>query len=184
MPSEREKMLAGEMYDPMDPQLIGERESARSLFEQFNSTSVSQPEKRKELLQLLIGNLGEGVIIEPPLYCDYGSNISLGNNVFINFQAIILDVCEVRIGEATMLGPNVQIYTATHPIDWKERTSGLEFGKPIFIGSHCWIGGGAIICPGVTIGDRSVIGAGSVVTRDIPSDTFAAGNPCKVVRNL
>ncbi len=122
--------------------------------------------------------------LQPPFYCDYGYNIKVGDKVFFNFNCVVLDVAEVIIGSRTLFGPNVQIYTATHPMNYKERASGLEFAKPIAIGEDVWIGGSAVICPGVSIGDRSVIGAGSVVTKDIPVDVFAAGNPSKVIRNL
>ena len=119
-----------------------------------------------------------------PFYCDYGTNIELGEDVYFNFNCVVLDVMKVIIGSRTLIGPNVQIYTATHPMNYKERSSGLEFAKAISIGEDVWIGGGVIICPGITIGDRTIIGAGSVVTKDIPSDMFAAGNPCKVIRKL
>jgi len=177
-------MLTGELYDASDPQLEAERKTARILFQELNRTDENQKELREELLAKLIGKAGEGLWIEPPFYCDYGSNITLGEKVFFNFNCIVLDVAPVTIGDKVLFGPNVQIYTATHPTDWKTRAQWLEFGKPITIGSHCWIGGSAIICPGVTIGDRTIIGAGSVVTRDIPSDVFAAGNPCRVIRKV
>ena len=182
--TEKEKMLAGEMYNAMDPQLVKEREDCRLLFYQFNQLDESHLQDRRKVLAQLMGSHGENLIIEPPFFCDYGSNIYLGDHVFMNYNCILLDVCEIRIGSHTMFGPNVQLYTATHPLEWKERASGLEFGKPITIGEHVWMGGGAIVCPGVSIGDRSVIGAGSVVTKDIPSDVFAAGNPAKVVREI
>jgi maltose O-acetyltransferase len=124
------------------------------------------------------------VWLEPPFYCDYGRNIALGRKVFFNFNCVILDVMAVRIGDRTLCGPAVQIYTAVHPLDAAERSRGLEFAKPVAIGSDVWIGGAAVICPGVTIGDRAVIGAGSVVTRDVPADVFAAGNPCRAIRTL
>ena len=122
--------------------------------------------------------------LQPPFYCDYGYNIKVGERVFFNFNCIVLDVAPVIIGSRTLFGPNVQVYTATHPLNPMERSSGLEFAKPIVIGEDVWIGGSAVICPGVTIGDGTTIGAGSVVTKDIPSTVFAAGNPCKVIRNL
>jgi maltose O-acetyltransferase len=119
-----------------------------------------------------------------PFYCDYGTNMKVGEKAFFNFNRVVLDVAQVTIGDRTLFGPNVQIYTATHPMNFRERASGLEFAKPITIGKDVWIGGSVVICPGVSIGDRTVIGAGSVVTKDIPSDIFAAGNPCKVIRDL
>ena len=184
MKTEKEKMLNGEMYNPLDQQLTEDRRKARLLFKQFNDTRDDQPERRLEILRQLMPSAGDGLWIEPPFYCDYGSNIITGEKVFFNFNCVVLDVMQVMIGSHTLCGPNVQIYTATHPLDWQERSSGAEYAKPVTIGSHVWIGGGAIICPGVTIGDRVVIGAGSVVTKDIPSGVFAAGNPCKVIRAL
>lgn len=184
MPTEKEKMLAGEYYDATDPQLVSERRHARKLTRAFNGTSAEDGKIRKQLLTDLFGHLGQKSTIEPPFYCDYGSNIYLGDRVFFNFNCVILDVVRVDIGDGTMLGPNVQIYTATHPMDFAERGAGLEFGKPIKIGADVWIGGSVVINPGVTIGDRSVIGSGSVVVKDIPAGVFAAGNPCRVIRLL
>ena len=184
MKTEKEKMLAGELYNSSDPVLTEEHRIDRELCRKYVVTTQDQEELRTIILSDLIGAMGKNVFIEPPFYCDYGQNINIGENVFMNFNCMILDVCEVRIGKDTMLGPNVQIYTATHPINWKERANILEYGVPITIGSNVWIGGGAIFNPGVTVGDRSVIGAGSIVTKDIPSDVFAAGNPCKVVKKL
>ena len=184
MKSEKEKMLAAELYDPLDPQLSEERLQTRLLIKALNDTSEDQKEERARVLKKLTPNAGDGLWIQPPFYCDYGSNIKMGEKVFFNFNCVVLDVCEVTIGSRTLFGPNVQIYTATHPMNYKQRASGLEYAKPIAIGEDAWIGGSAIICPGVSIGDRSVIGAGSVVTKDIPSDVFAAGNPCKVIRIL
>ena len=184
MKTEKEKMLAGELYHAHDPILTEERRVARELCKKYNDTTQDQEELRSIILADLMGTTGQNLFIEPPFYCDYGSNIHFGDNVFINFNCVILDVCKVEIGSNTMFGPNVQIYTATHPSDWEERATMLEFGKPIKIGSNVWIGGGAIFNPGITIGDRSIIGAGSVVTKNIPSDVFAAGNPCKVIKEL
>jgi maltose O-acetyltransferase len=183
MPTEKEKMLSGELYRAWDPQLAQERLRARDLTRAFNNTAAAEREVRQEILSRLLGS-GEGVWIEPPFYCDYGSNIYLGRNVYFNFNCVVLDVARVDIGDSTMFGPNVQIYTATHTMDVETRRTGLELGKAISIGSEVWVGGGAIINPGVRIGSRSVIGAGSVVTRDIPEGVFAAGNPCRVIRYL
>jgi len=183
MKSEKEKMLSGELYHAFEPQLDKERNKARMLFYQFNQTTDDQRDLRKEILDKLLG-VSNGVYIEPPFYCDYGYNIEMGKNVFLNFNCVILDVMKVTIGNDVLIGPGVQISTATHPLDWKPRKNMLEYAKPITIGSNVWLGGGAIICPGVTIGDRSVIGAGSIVTKDIPSDVLAVGNPCKVLREL
>lgn len=184
MKSEKEKMLAGELYDPLDPQLVEERMKTRLLIQELNNTREDQVEKRTRLLNKLIPNAGAGLWMQPPFYCDYGSNIVMGEKVYFNFNCVVLDVMQVRIGSRTMFGPNVQVYSATHPIDAKERASGLEYAKPIIIGEDVWLGGSAVICPGISIGDRTIIGAGSVVTKDIPSDVFAAGNPCKVIRSL
>lgn len=184
MRSEREKMLAGELYSAADPELVAARRRARRLLDQFNRSLDTSPEDREPILRHLLGALGEGVWIEPPFFCDYGGNITLGDRVFFNFNCVVLDPAAVTIGSDVLFGPNVQIYTATHPLDHAVRRAGLEAAKPIRIGSDIWVGGGAIICPGVTIGDRSAIGAGSVVTRDVPAGVFAAGNPCRVVRSL
>jgi maltose O-acetyltransferase len=184
MKTEKKKMLAGELYNALDEQLSEERLMARLLIKALNDTREDQPGERNRILKELLPNAGEGLWLQPPFYCDYGYNITLGKNVFFNFNCVILDVAQVIIGSRTLFGPNVQIYTATHPINYKERASGLEFARPITIGEDVWVGGSAVICPGVKIGDRSVIGAGSVVTRDIPDDVFAAGNPCRVIRSI
>ncbi len=184
MASEKEKMLAGELYNALDPQLVNERRQARELIRAFNATAPDEGSKRKHLLIELLGSVGGAIGIEQPFYCDYGYNIHLGEAVYFNFNCVVLDVMRVEIGSHSMFGPNVQIYTATHPLDAVERRSGLEFAKPIKIGCDVWVGGSAVINPGVIIGDRSVIGAGSVVVKDIPADVFAAGNPCKVIRYL
>jgi maltose O-acetyltransferase len=184
MRSEKEKMLAGELYDPLDAQLTEDRLKTRLLLKELNDSREDQTEERSRILKELIPEAGEGLWLQPPFYCDYGYNITVGDKVFFNFNCVVLDVAPVVIGSRTLFGPNVQVYTATHPMDHRERASGLEYAKLIIIGEDCWIGGSAVICPGVRIGDRSVIGAGSVVTRDIPADVFAAGNPCRVIRNL
>ncbi len=184
MKTEKEKMLAGELYDALDPQLSADRTKARLLLKQLNDLREDETEKRIEILNELLPAAGPDLWLQPPFYCDYGTNIKMGEKVFFNFNCVVLDVAEVNIGSRTLFGPNVQIYTATHPLNYKERASGLEYAKPIVIGEDVWIGGSAVICPGVTIGDRTVIGAGSVVTRTIPADVFAAGNPCKVIKNL
>jgi maltose O-acetyltransferase len=192
MPTEREKMLAGELYDPLDAELVAARERARDLCQDLNATREANQTTRRRILRELFAEGGDDVWIQPPFYCDYGSNISLGRRCFFNFNCIILDVCQVRIGDYVLFGPAVQIYTATHPMDHElrrpragdESKVALEFGKPVTIGSDVWVGGGAIICPGVTIGSRTVIGAGSGVTGNIPDGVFAAGNPCRVIRSL
>jgi maltose O-acetyltransferase len=184
MKTEKLKMISGDFYNALDPELSKERMQARLLINDLNVSREDEGEKRKSILSKLFPNAGKNLWLEPPFYCDYGYNIELGDNVFFNFNCVVLDVMKVRIGSRTMFGPNVQIYTATHPINYKERASGLEFAKPITIGEDVWVGGSVVICPGVKIGDRTVLGAGSVVTRDITSDVFAAGNPCKVIRDL
>ena len=177
-------MLAGKLYNPLDIHLCEERLRARLLIKELNETSEDEPEKRRRILQELIPDAGDGLWLQPPFYCDYGTNIKIGEKVFFNFNCVVLDVAEVTIGSRTMFGPNVQIYTATHPMNYNERASGVEYAKSIKVGEDVWVGGSVVICPGVEIGDRSVIGAGSVVTKNIPADVFAAGNPCKVIRSL
>lgn len=183
MRSERDKMLASELYDPLDPELVRARDRARDLCQDLNATRERDQEARRRILVDLFGKGGESVWMQPPFFCDYGANIFLGQRVFFNFNCVVLDVCEVKIGDYTLFGPAVQIYTATHPMNSELRRS-QEFGKPVAIGADVWVGGGAIICPGVKIGSKSVIGAGSVVTRDIPDGVFAAGNPCRVLRQI
>lgn len=184
MSTEKEKMLAGAMYNAMNPQLVAERRRARDLYKALNNSHDEQRELQGRIIHELFGSVGEGVWIEPPFYCDYGTNIVLGNNVYFNFNCVILDPAAVTIGDNVMFGPAVQIYTATHPTSASERRMGRELAQPIEIGPDVWVGGGAIILPGVHVGSRSVIGAGSVVTQDIPEDVFAAGNPCRVIRNI
>jgi maltose O-acetyltransferase len=183
MPSELQKMLAGELYDPMDPHLTAARERARDLCQALNATRESEQNERRRILRELLGAGGDSVWMQPPFFCEYGSHIELGERVFFNFNCVVLDVCPVRIGDFTMFGPAVQIYTPMHPFDAELRRR-QEFGKPVTIGSDVWVAGGAMILPGVRIGSRSVIGAGSVVTRDVPDGVFAAGNPCRVIREI
>ncbi len=183
MQTEKEKMLAGELYDPLDTELVVARERARDLCQDLNATREQDKVVRRSILKNLLGQGGDSVWMQPPFYCDYGSNILLGERVFFNFNCIVLDVCLVKIGDFTMFGPAVQVYTATHPMNARLRRA-QEFAKPIEVGSDVWVGGGAILCPGVKIGSKSVIGAGSVVTRDIPGGVFAAGNPCRVLREI
>ncbi len=176
-------MLAGELYDPNDPELAEARMIARTRCHALNASAPRDETLRRRILQELFGSGGESVTLERPFHCDYGTNIFLGENVYFNFDCVILDVCEVRIGNNVFIAPGVHIYTATHPLDAVLRRT-QEFGKPVTIGSDVWIGGKAVICPGVTIGDRSVIGAGSVVTKDVPAGVVVAGNPAKIIRNL
>ena len=176
-------MLAGELYDPRDPELAAARQRCRELCAQLNRSASGDGVARRAILAALLG-VSTNAWIEPPFHCDYGTNLRLGSNVYFNFNCVVLDVMPVTIGANTLIGPAVQIYTATHPLDAAERRRGLEAAKPVSIGADVWIGGGAILCPGVTIGDRAVIGAGSVVTRDVPADTVVAGNPARVIRRL
>lgn len=182
--TEKEKMIAGDLYAPSDLQLVKDRRQARILFGSYNSTPPDDVEKRKELLQELFNQRSVNLYIEPPFYCDYGYNIELGENVYMNFNCCILDVSLVKIGNNTMFGPNVQIYTATHPLEHKARNSGFEYAKPITIGNNVWVGGNAIICPGVTLGNNVVVGAGSVVTKSFPDDVFIAGNPARIIKTI
>jgi maltose O-acetyltransferase len=183
MSSEKEKMLAGQLYNPLDPELVLARNRARGLCQDLNATREEQPEERRRILMELFGRGGDDVWLQPPFFCDYGWNILLGKKCFFNFNCVVLDVCRVTIGDFTLFGPAVQVYTATHPLEAELRRH-QEFARPIEIGNDVWIGGGAILCPGVKIGDRAVIGAGSVVTRDVPAGVIAAGNPCRVIRKI
>lgn len=184
MRSEREKMLAGEPYLAWDKELYAERIACRQTLHRLNN-SIPDTEEWKASIQQLISNATDDTYIEPPFRCDYGSNIRVGKNFYANFNCIILDVNRVEIGDNVMFAPNVQIYTAGHPTDVKGRVEeGVEFGLPITIGDNVWIGGGVIVCPGVTIGSNSVIGAGAVVTKNIPENVVAAGNPCKIIKTI
>lgn len=182
--NEWQKMLDGELYDASDADLAEKRRRARRLVRLFNATTEEDIEQRQAIARELFGQIGHKFEIEPPFRCDYGSLISIGENFYANFGCVFLDCNRISIGDNVLLAPGVQIYAAHHPIDPPTRVSGLELGSPVFIGNNVWIGGGAIICPGVSIGDNSAIGAGSVVTRSIPADVVAAGNPCRVLREL
>lgn len=181
--SEKEKMLSGEYYFADDQVLTAERDHARNLTFEFNNTKPGEKGKRWEILKRLINAKGS-FVIEPPFYCDYGYNITVGENFYANYGCIILDVNKVIIGDNVLLGPNVQIYTAMHPTDPIERLTGKENSEPVTVGNNVWIGGGAIICPGVRVGDNVTIGAGSVVTKDLPGNVIAAGNPCRVIKSI
>lgn len=183
MRTERGKMLAGEMYDALDPELVAARVRARDLCQDLAATRESDESARRDLCRRLFARGGDSVSIQPPFFCDYGSNIELGERVFFNFNCVVLDVCRVTIGDFTMFGPGAQVLTPLHPLDAAQRRR-EEYGKPVTIGSDVWIGAGALILPGVTIGAKSVIGAGSVVTRDVPAGVFAAGNPARVLRAI
>lgn len=183
MKTEKEKMLAGELYNAADPQLVKERQEAHGLCLHLNRLPEEYTEERSFILEKLFQK-ASNVFIQSPFFCDYGYNIKLGKNVYFNFNCVILDVMPITIGSNVLIGPSVQIYTASHPLDADARRTALESAKSIEIGDDVWIGGGSIICPGVKIGARSVIGAGSIVTKDIPEDTLAAGNPCRVIRQI
>ena len=181
----KRRMLAGELYRANDPELQAELGRCASLVQRYNKTTwPDQPDERRQLLSELLGGLGHDTVIRPPVYFDYGSQTTIGARTFINFGAVILDVGRVSIGDDVQMGPNVQILTATHPLDAATRRAGWESQKPIRIAHGVWLGGGVIVCPGVSIGENAVIGAGAVVTRDIPPNVFGAGNPCRVIREL
>lgn len=180
MATEKEKMIAGELYNAADPELQQDHARAQAWMAAYNAPAVTSAQKRHAQLVDGLGQVGRYVVIRPPFHLDYGYNIALGDGVFLNFGCVVLDVVAVTIGDATQIGPGVQILTADHPRDPEQRRSGLEFGRPIRIGSNVWIGGGAIILPGVTIGDDALIGAGAVVTRDVPAGATAVGNPARV----
>jgi maltose O-acetyltransferase len=177
--SEKEKMLAGELYCAADPEIQADQLAAGAWLKRYNDAVGETPEHWHALLRERLAEVGAGAVIRPPFHCDYGFNIRLGAGVFLNFNCVILDVVAVTIGEGTQIGPAVQIYAADHPRDPEQRRAGLEFGRPVTIGYHVWIGGGAIILPGVTIGDDAVVGAGSVVTRDVPARATVVGNPAR-----
>ena len=178
--TEKDKMLAGELYDASAPEIQAELTATHRWLARYNATLDMDPSDRRELLLERFAAVGDGAVIRPPFHCDYGFNISLGAGVFLNFNCVILDVVKVMIGERTQIGPGVQILAADHPRDSVGRASGLEFGRPVRIGRSVWIGAGAIILPGVSIGDDALIGAGSVVTRDVPAAATAFGNPARV----
>jgi maltose O-acetyltransferase len=184
MSTELEKMLAGELYAANDEQLMEMRHKARRLLTKYNHTSYENLEEKISILRKLFGKVEDNTDIQAPFYCDYGIHIFAGKNLFINFNCTILDCATVTFGDNVAIAPNVQIYTAYHPLIASERIKGPELAAAIIIGNNVWIGGGAIICPGVTIGDNTTIGAGSVVTRSIPANVFAAGNPCRVIKKL
>ena len=177
-------MLAGEFYLASDAELTGLRLRARQITRAYNATTESEDDLRRALLNRLFGKMGAKIEVEPPFRCDYGCNIYVGQNFYANFGVVMLDVAEIRIGDDVLLAPNVQLYTASHPLDPQLRRAQKEFGLPITIGDNVWIGGGAIVLPGVSIGDNAVIGAGSIVTRDVPANVVVAGNPGRIVRDI
>ena len=180
----KDRMLAGELYLSDDPDLVADKQRCALLVQQYNATSATEEDRRTALLAELLGGIGDGTVIRPPVYFDYGRHTTFGQRSFVNKGAMILDVGRVTVGDDVQIGPYVQLLTPTHPMDAKTRREGWEAQAPITIGSGVWLGGGVIVCPGVTIGEDSVIGAGAVVTRDVPSRAFAAGNPCRVIRDL
>jgi len=182
MKTEKEKMIAGELYNPADPELVKDRIEARRKVRIYNQTLETEGEKRTELLKDLLGSTGENIYMEPTIRFDYGYNTYVGENFYANFDCTILDVSEVRIGDNCLLAPGVQIYTAAHPLNPTERNSGIEFAKPITIGNNVWIGGSAIINPGVTVGDNVVIASGAVVTKDVPDNVVVGGNPARIIK--
>lgn len=183
--TEKEKMLAGEVYNAADPELIGELMVTREVLYEFNTLRPSESERMKEILKGLLGHVGDNdFLINQPFRCDYGKQISVGKRFFANFNFVVLDEARVTIGDDCFIGPNVSIYTACHSTDPVERNSRREWARPVNIGNNVWIGGSVTILPGVTIGDNVTIGAGSVVTRDIPSNSVAVGNPCKVIKHI
>jgi maltose O-acetyltransferase len=177
-------MLAGELYLATDPQLVAEDQRAQELLFRFNMTRPDAGDERRALLVELFDGFAAGAVLKPSFRCDYGSNISIGEDSFINYDCVFLDCNRIIIGREVQIAPRVQIYTATHPLDAETRLSKLEFALPVVIKDGAWLGGGAIICPGVTIGENTVVGAGSVVTRDLPPGVLAVGNPCRVLRSL
>lgn len=184
MMSEKERMLSGELYIASDGELAKDNKKARVLTRLFNTTTEEQMGYRSQLLKELFASSGEKIHIEPPFRCDYGCHITIGEDFYANYDCIIIDVCEVKIGNNVFFGPRVSIYTAGHPIDAEVRNTLLEYGKPVTIGNDVWVGGNTVINPGVSIGDNVVIGSGSVVTKDIPSGVIAVGNPCRVLRTI
>jgi maltose O-acetyltransferase len=182
--SQRDRMLAGDLYIAADPVLAAESTRAAQLTERFNTSDPADPQARLAVLRELVGSLGEGAAVRPPLRCDYGYQIHIGARSFINYGAVFLDVATITIGEDVQVGPNVQFLTATHPVEAAARRAKWEYAKPITIGDNVWLGGGVIILPGVSIGENTVVGAGAVVTRDLPANVVALGNPARVIRSL
>jgi maltose O-acetyltransferase len=182
--SEQAKMIRGELYLASDAALVAGRVRARRLFQRYNATDPEALDERTELLRALLGAVGREVSIEPPFYCDYGTQITLEDGAYLNMGCILLDPAPIHIGRQAFLGPGVQLLTPTHPLSPAERVAGPEAARAITIGARVWLGGGVVVCPGVTVGEGTTIGAGSVVTRDIPAGVLAAGNPCRVLRPL
>jgi maltose O-acetyltransferase len=184
MGEQRERMLSGELYLASDPELVAAHRRAADLLHRLNGTSNADRPTRSALFTELLGSIGADSTIVSPFFCDYGTQITIGERCFVNAGAVMLDCADVTIGDDVQMGPNVQLLTATHPIDAAERASGWELARPIVIGSGAWLGGGVIIGPGVTVGERTVVGAGAVVVRDLPADVVAVGNPARAIRTL
>ena len=179
---ERDKMINGEIYEPFCQELEQDRFRAKELCREYNLLHSDEKDKKQEILKKLLGNAGDSSIIEPNFFCDYGYNIEFDGFVYVNHNSVFLDCAKIKIGADTFIGPNCGLYTAVHPTNAKDRVAGKEWARPISIGNGVWLGGNVVVLPGVTIGDRAVIGAGSVVTKDIPPDMVAVGNPCKVIK--
>lgn len=184
MSREKDKMLSGELYKSFDAELLAERQRAKEIVFRYNSLQPSMIEERNELLKALFGSVKGNFFIEPPFRCDYGCNIEIGENFYANYNLVILDCAKVAIGDNVLIGPNVGIYTAGHPLHFELRNEEWEFACPITIEDNVWIGGNVVLNPGVTVGRNSVVGSGSVVTKDIPANVVAAGNPCRVIREI
>lgn len=182
--TEREKMLAGELYNAADEELRAKFLKARELCDRLNAVPYEDRAERTKIAKELIGKCGEKISLGRGFYCDYGENIEVGENFYCNYGVCILDVCKVKIGDNCLIAPQVGIYTACHPLDRETRISGLECGKPVTIGNDCWIGGHAVINPGVTLGDNVVVGSGSVVTKSFPSNVVIAGNPARIIKRM
>lgn len=184
MKTEKEKMLSGELYQAGDAELTQERLNARRLTRLYNQTTETDLEERTRLLKSLFGSTGQNLYVEPTFRCDYGYNIHVGENFYANFDSVFLDVCEIRIGDNCFIAPGVHIYTATHPLNAQERITGAEFGKPVCIGHHVWLGGRSVINPGVRIGNNVVVASGSVVTKDVPDNVVVGGNPARIIKEI
>jgi len=182
--TEKQKMLAGELYRGTDPELLAEQRAAQTIVEQLNASPAADPEGRARLLRALLGSVGDGVTIRPRFQCDYGKHIRIGRGTFVNYDCVFLDCAPIEIGEDCQIAPGVHLYTATHPLEPEPRRAGLESALPIRIGDNVWLGGRAIVGPGVTIGANTIVGAGSVVTRDLPANVVAVGVPARVIRAL